>query len=543
MSALDERNRAGTSSYEHVLAPVLASSSFRRSARLRAFLEFVVTETEAGRGDDLREHSIAVGALDCPESFDQRFDPRVRVMAGRVRKALDRYYEGEGARDPVRITMPRGAYRTLLVPAEVGRPIIEDERAGHADPDRGPAVAVVTLLDLSAEQTAWHLAAGLSESLVATMSAYPGCTVIGPVDAATGSGVDGARALGTMLGATHVLQGSVRSLDTALRVSVRLSDAASGEIVWSEVFDDDVDGLDLFSVEDRIVRRVSGVVADFRGVIHQHRGHPAGGHDAGGHEAGTYDAKLRYYAYLGTLDTTMAGPTTDALEDALERSPDDPQLMAMLAGMVLFRGVGQLGDASPGDVAGPSVQRAIELARRSNAIDPANPHALTVLAIIELLQGRPDRCRHELERVIQMRPTNPSLLFMAGVGLALSGDWSRGIAQIEEAFELNTLHPGWQNGFLALDALTRGDAAHALAEAQLVDTPGLIWGPLLRAAALAALGRLDDAAAELALLPVDLPGAASSQRAVFEGHMRLPDDVVAALVGALAQIPPPTSAA
>jgi TolB-like protein len=489
----------------------------------------VASETEAGRGHELKERSIAVGALGFSSSFDPRFDPSVRVVAARVRKALDRHYGTEGADDPVRIEIPRGGYQVRFVAQP---PTPPGSQAG----DASPAIAVVTFVDLDPESECSHLSVGLAEALVATLSAFPGCRVIGPVAHHAGSdGVEKAQELRRTRGATHVLQGSVRCSDGIVRVSARLTDAASGEVRWSQQFDERADGLALLAVEDRIVRRVSGVVADFRGVIHQRR--PDG--PAGRADPTAYDAMLQYYAYLGDLDAAKVEPTTEALERALERSPDDPLLMAMLAGMVLFHAVGQLGGITDAVVSADMVERAVALARRSNAIDPTNPHALTVLAIVELLHGHPDRCRAELDRVVEMRPTNPSLLFMAGVGTAMGGDWDAGIRRIRESMELNALHPGWHHGFLALDALVRDEPALALAEAQLVDTPGLVWGPLLRAAALAALDRLDDAAHELSQLPSGLPGADDGRRDLFEGHMRLSDEVIGVLVGALAKIPPP----
>lgn len=515
---------------EEVLGSVLAADPFRRSKRLADFLTYVVHETEAGRGHLLKEHAIAVGALGCNEAFDPRFDPRVRVTAGRVRKALDRYYEVAGAGDVMRIEMPRGSYQAFIAERRWDEPPHQALRTISA---HEPAVAVVSFVDLDHGADQSHLAVGLPEALVATMASYPGCRVLGPIGLEDGrDAVERARSLRSTMDVTHVLEGSVRTSQAVIRVSVRLTDTQNGEVVWSEVFDEDVDGLALFEVEDRIVRRVSGVVADFRGVIHRKPSHqpPASGAEG-------YDAKLQYYAYLGDLDASKVRPTTVALERALERSPDDPLLMAMLAGMVLFSGVGQLGAPDAGAISDDMVKRAVELARRSNALDPANPHALTVLAIVELLHGHPDRCRVQLDRVIEMRPTNPSLLFMAGVALAMSGDWALGIERIRESMDLNPLHPGWQHGFLALDELIHDDASLALEEAQLVDTPGLVWGPLLRAATLAQLGREDEAAVEMAQMPAALPAEQPQLQNLFEGHMRLPDDVVAVLVNALGRIP------
>jgi TolB-like protein len=515
------------------LGRVLAGRPFRRSHRLTQMLRYLAEETFAGRGAQLRERSIAVEALGCPESFDPRFDPTVRVLASRVRKALDRYYEVDGAQDPVRLEVPRGGYAVHARPAD----------APPADPvgmeDASPVVAVATLVDLTADPSLGHLSVGLSEAVVANLTSFRGLRTVGPIAPSAGEDVASwTRSLHAAFGATHVLLGTTRSADATVRVAVRLAEVESGQTVWSQHFDHDLGTEHLFEVEDRIARRVSGTLGDYGGVVHRQRdGRPT-------RPAGAYDAMLRFYRYLSTLDPAEAPAATEALELAVSHDPDDSLLLAMLAGMVLFGGVGRLGDVGGASMSADDVARATDLARRSLRIDPTNAHAIAVEAFVALLHGDDDRCRLQLDRVLELQPSNPSLVFMVGVGHAMSGDWSAGIHHIEEAMELNPLHPGWFHGFVVLDALLHGDPGAALAAAQRVDTPGLVWGATLRAAALAASGRLDDAQAQLRELDaaaLALPDPAAEPNA-FASHLRLPDEVVAALVDALAKIPPtPTS--
>ncbi|PZN98891.1 MAG: hypothetical protein DCF30_12935 [Hyphomicrobiales bacterium] len=92
------------------LVRILASDAFRAAPQLSAFLSFVVERVIAGRGSELKGYTIAVEAFGRPADFDPQTDPIVRVEAGRLRRALAQYYAGEGAGDPVRITMPVGAY-------------------------------------------------------------------------------------------------------------------------------------------------------------------------------------------------------------------------------------------------------------------------------------------------------------------------------------------------------------------------------------------------------------------------------------------------
>lgn len=117
------------------LERVLASDIFRSAPQLTAFLTYVVEQAVAGRAGELKGYTIAVEAFGRSADFDPQSDPIVRVEAGRLRKALNLYFAAEGARDPVRITIPVGAY----VPSFARRAAPEPD-AAVAIPGPAPAV-------------------------------------------------------------------------------------------------------------------------------------------------------------------------------------------------------------------------------------------------------------------------------------------------------------------------------------------------------------------------------------------------------------------
>ena len=67
-------------------------------------------ETLAGRSDGLKGYSLGLAVFGRGETFDAQSDPVVRLEARRLRRDLDTYYVDAGARDPVRITIPKGHY-------------------------------------------------------------------------------------------------------------------------------------------------------------------------------------------------------------------------------------------------------------------------------------------------------------------------------------------------------------------------------------------------------------------------------------------------
>ena len=107
----------------------LGSKVFESAGRAREFLRFIVEESLAGRGDRLKGYSIAVHVFERPADFDAQSDPLVRVEAGRLRRRLAEYYQGQGRDDAVRIELPRGGYTPAFV-----RHAAERSRR-----DRGPA--------------------------------------------------------------------------------------------------------------------------------------------------------------------------------------------------------------------------------------------------------------------------------------------------------------------------------------------------------------------------------------------------------------------
>ena len=92
------------------LERILDSATFQASPRRRAFLRYLVEETLAGHADGLKGYSLGLAVFGRDGTFDPQSDPVVRLEARRLRRDLDSYYVDAGARDPVRITIPKGHY-------------------------------------------------------------------------------------------------------------------------------------------------------------------------------------------------------------------------------------------------------------------------------------------------------------------------------------------------------------------------------------------------------------------------------------------------
>jgi hypothetical protein len=93
------------------LARILASDTFARvQDRTRNFLGFVVSKTLIGDADTIKEMTVAIRVYRETVAFEPLENSKVRVAGLALRRRLTAYYAGEGARDPIEITIPVGTY-------------------------------------------------------------------------------------------------------------------------------------------------------------------------------------------------------------------------------------------------------------------------------------------------------------------------------------------------------------------------------------------------------------------------------------------------
>jgi hypothetical protein len=151
---------------EH-LVRVLNSGPFHQAQRRQRFLEYIVNESLAGRGERLKGYNVAQAVFDRAETFDSNIDPIVRNEAARVRDRLREYYETDGQGDPIRISLPKGTdtphieFRTLL----------SSWTSGPSLPDK-PSVAVLPFDNIGADPKWDRLADGMTEDIIRHRSQF-----------------------------------------------------------------------------------------------------------------------------------------------------------------------------------------------------------------------------------------------------------------------------------------------------------------------------------------------------------------------------------
>jgi adenylate cyclase len=135
--------------------------------------------------------------------------------------------------------------------------------AGPAD-SSGPApdtaaIAVLPFADMSPERDHDYLCEGLAEELINVLTHVDGLRVAARTASFQFRGPSAdVRAVGRQLGVGTLLEGSVRTADGRVRVTVQLIEVASGFHRWSQRFDRTLD--DVFAMQDEIAESVAAAL-------------------------------------------------------------------------------------------------------------------------------------------------------------------------------------------------------------------------------------------------------------------------------------------
>ncbi len=251
---------------DRILSDFALSGANRRSRLLR----YLVEQTLEDRAESLKESVIATEVFDRAPSYDPQIDSVVRVEVGRLRARLAEYYEKTGVDAPVRIEIPRGAYRPVFIfrdsaPEAVAVPEAPppDEppplrtwkwigaamavallaavlvwRLRTAGPPTPMAIAVLPFLNLSGDASDEYLADGISEELTETLAEFNDLRVVARTSAFQykGKSIDVSE-IGRNLRAGAVLEGSVAKRGDRLRVIAQLVRTSDGYHLWSHSYD------------------------------------------------------------------------------------------------------------------------------------------------------------------------------------------------------------------------------------------------------------------------------------------------------------------
>ena len=386
-----------------------------------------------------------------------------------------------------------------------------------------PSIAVLPFADLSEQQDQAYFGEGLSEELINALSKLGGVRVTSRSSAFRfkGTALD-AREVGQLLNVSHVLEGSVRTSGSRIRVHARLVDTADGAQRWTERFDREQP--DVFAIQDEISTSIVRTLEVALGAGSRDRLTRRQTQDATAYQL---YLKGRYYWNKRTGESIRKG--IELLEQALVADPSYALAYAGLAdAFVLLAMHGNLPATTVCPKAKRAAERAIELDpalgaahaslgvmlaaydrdwvgaehefRRALALSPGDASARALFGITCLSpQCRFEEALTEILRAVELDPLSLSINTVLGGILHEREEYERAVDQYRKTIELD---PGFYfahfNLGRALARLGRHHEALAAYERALALHPASVHVRSLIAKEYCAIGRRDEALAILA---------------------------------------------
>lgn len=468
------------------LERIVNSPDFDASLRSREFIRFVVEETLAGHQRRISQQSIGTSVFGRTSGFDPSTDPIVRMQAARVRRSLEHYYLTSGSEDPVVIEIPRGAYVPVFHWREGAKRTAPSDRREvetaevPGDSDSWPTLLVTPFHNLAGDKELDFIAQGLASDLAIELDRYREVRVF--LRTTQGTGV-------TKSQVRFIVEGSINAISDTLKISARLMDGATQEQMWGRRYQFKRSDPRFGVFLDELAQTLAATVAEERGILSRHLIPKVKSRRT--EELGAYEAILRFYHFEMTQSLIAYREALAALRHAVDIEPECGSCWALLARLYATNYSLEFADEET------RIENAVEFAQNGVRLEPADQRTRLVLAYVHLLSDEVAAARREVDKALSLNPD--SVFYLDGIGylLTLLGDWERGTALARKAVSLNPYHRDVVHAGLWLDALRRRDYESACVEAEEFTSSGYFWQPLMRATALAHLGRTEMAEASI----------------------------------------------
>jgi adenylate cyclase len=420
------------------LSTILESDLFAHAERLGRFLKFVVDETLDGRGGRLNQYAIAIDVFDRDETFDPAIDAIVRVEAGRLRSKLLEYYDAQGSKDPVKIGLPKRSYATtfhLQATANGTEPAVDADFSQANIPDNAkekttslsdPIIAVLPFVNMSPDPEQDYFADGFTEDLITDLSRLPGISVISRQSTFTYKGVAVmVQKVCEELGSNLVLEGSVRRVGNAVRITAQLVEGSNGKHLWAQRYDRDLENI--FEIQDEVNQKIVNACSlqlsqsELKNPVR----HSTNIIDA-------YDYVLR--GMKETEANTMEGSARAryCFESALELDNNYAAAYARLALNYIFRWIQGWNKSAE-----ESIDQGLELALKAVKLDDQLALAQAALCWAYLWQGEHDKAITAGQLAIELDPDEVVALERLALSLIFAGEAKTSFPLIDKARRLN----------------------------------------------------------------------------------------------------------
>jgi TolB-like protein/Tfp pilus assembly protein PilF len=350
-----------------------------------------------------------------------------------------------------------------------------EQTAATAAP-AGVSIAVLPFVNLSSDPEQQFFSDGITEEITSALAKVRDLSVVARTSAFQFKGENkDMRAVGQALGATHLIEGSVRKEANRVRITAQLIESNNGVHLWTESYDRELTGV--FAIQEEIATAISGALRVPLGLAPGKQLVSNRGIDPE-----SYEQYLRAKALRRTSVRANVAEAFNLLEQVVARNPDYAPALAALSSF--YRGRDN--------------NRAEAMARRAIELDPNLAEGYVALGVVEGGRQKTVLADELYSKALALDPNNENVLFVYGNFLGRVGRVKEALATYQRLRALEPFVPLY-NGNVS-DALWlngQDDAAIAILKdlPQGSLPPGMSPGGLREMAMIhAAAGRYREAA-------------------------------------------------
>ena len=390
-----------------------------------------------------------------------------------------------------------GLLLLLLLLAGVGGYFWRSRAASHPGGVNEASIAVLPFADMSPGKDQEYFSDGLAEELTNELAKVPGLKVTGRSSAFQFKGKnEDLRAVGQKLNVANILEGSVRQEGSHVRINAELTKVNDGFQLWSEEYNTDLK--DIFAVQDEIARAITQALqikllgANATSALAESKVTNPAAYQAylqaayfanRGSDKANYDKALAYtdqaikldagfsaaWALRSGIFAVMAADDFIDTASGFRRAREDAEQAIALdprsaAGYLSLANVRLIYDFD--------WEGAEDALNKAAALQPGSVELLFSRAILEDARGHLDQAIELRKRTVALDPLCSSCYVFLGVDLSETGQYDEANTALQKALELNP-----QQGFVHLVRgqilLARGRRQEALVEMQQETNEGL----------------------------------------------------------------------
>ncbi len=401
-------------------------------------------------------------------------DSALNARINAARKAVG----DNGDKQNIIKTVPRRGYRFV---AALSDPVLDSNSVQTPERASAPSLTVLPFVDSGIDPEHKFLADGLTEDLVTALSKLRGFFV---TDRNTTfelrDAKDDALTIATEMGVRYILQGSVRSAGTRIRVNASLTDTETNAQLWGERYDRDL--TDIFDLQDELTENlVASLSPELFAAEHARlkRRRPK--------NLDAWECFVHAIHDYGRQSKDSSASAVAQLERAIDIDPDYAQALGLYAVILAWR---VIQGWEPFD---DTIHRAREAADRAVLADPNDPWASIGRGYVSITAREEDAAIMNYGRAVDLSPNFAYARALLGVSNAYAGNADLARDHVQKAIALSPRDTFIDKFYLYL-AITefqaaRYTAAIEAAERAIQIKPGHPSSHLFKTSALALNGQ------------------------------------------------------